>query len=75
MEAVARNVVVRTFDEWRDCIHARARIVHLLNGLSVDHYPRLHELLLYYNAKSRLLWNRFRRAYVCAMQPTHSHTG
>ena len=52
MEAVARNVVVRTFDEWLDCIHARARIVHLLNGLSVDHYPRLHELLLYYNANS-----------------------
>lgn len=72
MNELYRTLAVRKLDEWYTCVHARARIVFMLNGNSASRYPQLRGLLQYYNVKTRRLWNDFRRAYVQAMaQPVY----
>jgi len=66
-DAARRQLATQYFNEWRDCIHARARVVHLIDGEPAEKYPGVYALLRYYNLKSRRLWQSFRRAYIRAM--------
>ena len=64
-----RDYVTVCFDEWRDCTHARARIISLLRSSPAGAHPWLEARLRLYTWRTLMLWNRFRRAYAMVQLP------
>ena len=70
MSQVFRDYTTRCFEEWRDCIHKRARVVAMIRSLPPGGAgPGLVSLLSYYNRQSQRMWRRFRLAYTMTLLP------
>ena len=63
MTSMFQVVATRAFEEWRDCIHTRARIVNALRSARGARADGLAALERYFDGRARLLWRRFRVAY------------